>query len=434
MKIKPIILGGGLSGLSACYHGNGVIYEKSHEAGGQANSNEEDGFIFDEGIHVMHTKNKYILGLMDTLKVDMEIRDRNAWIFSHGAMTRFPFQANTFGLPEAIVRDCVDGFIENSFVDRNIIKNYEDWLYYMFGKGIANHFMIPYSQKFWGVDPKNLTTDWVNVRHPKPSKEEVIRGSLEDQTKGFGINATYRYPKNGGYGYIGKRLADECKDSIKLGMEATKIDVKKKQIEFNNNEVVSYETILSSIPLPELIKIIPEAPQKVINAANKLKTNSFFVVNIGVNRPNITDKNWIYFLEREFSFVRVSFPFNQSDNVAPKGTSSISAEIAYGHDNLLPVNKELMLDHVINELIEANIIDATDEIIYTDTVDIKYAYVIFDHERKSAIKIIHEYLKAVNIIPFGRYGMWAYLWSDEAMLSGKKVVEKLAKLESLNSS
>ena len=38
MKKQPIILGGGLSGLSACYHGDGIIYEKSKEAGGQAKS------------------------------------------------------------------------------------------------------------------------------------------------------------------------------------------------------------------------------------------------------------------------------------------------------------------------------------------------------------------------------------------------------------
>ena len=427
MSKEIIILGGGLSGLSACYHGDGSIYEKSIKPGGQASSKEENGFIFDEGIHVMHTKNKYILNLMEILKVDMEIRERNAWIVSHDSMTRYPFQANTFGLPEVIVKDCVDGFIENKFVDSDSINNYEDWIYFMFGKGIAEHFMIPYSQKFWGIDAKNLTTDWVNVRHPKPSKEEVIKGSLEDQTKGFGINASYRYPKKGGYGYIGKQLTDKCKSRIKVGMEATKIDVNKKEIEFNHSELVSYETILSSIPLPELIKIIPNAPQEVINAASKLKTNSMFVVNIGINRPNITDKNWIYYLEKEFSFVRVSFPFNQSDNVAPIGTSSISAEIAYGNDNPLPANKENLADRVVKDLITANVINLSDEIIYLDTVDIKYAYVIFDNERKAAIKIIHEYLKKFDIIPFGRYGMWAYLWSDEAMLSGKKVAEKLSK-------
>jgi protoporphyrinogen oxidase len=433
MSKEIVILGGGLSGLSACYHGKGLVYEKNNTTGGQASSKKENGFIFDEGIHVMHTKNEYILSLMDKLKVDMEIRERNAWIVSHGSMTRYPFQANTFGLPENIVKDCVDGFIENKFVDSDSIFSYEDWIFYMFGKGIAEHFMIPYSQKFWGINAKNLTTDWVNVRHPKPSKEEVIKGSLEDQTKGFGINASYRYPKKGGYGYIGEQLTKKCKSRIKVGMEATKIDVYKKEIEFNHNELVSYETILSSIPLPELIKIIPDAPQRVQNAASKLKTNSIFVVNIGVNRPNITDKNWVYYLEKEFSFVRVSFPFNQSDNVAPNGTSSISAEIAYGNDNPLPTSKENLADRVIEDLINANILKKSDEIIYLNTVDIKYAYVIFDNERKASIKIIHDYLKTFDIIPFGRYGMWAYLWSDEAMLSGKKVAEKLSKNNTLAS-
>ena len=47
MSKEIIILGGGLSGLSACYHGEGLIYEKSNTPGGQASSNEQDGFIFD---------------------------------------------------------------------------------------------------------------------------------------------------------------------------------------------------------------------------------------------------------------------------------------------------------------------------------------------------------------------------------------------------
>ena len=30
-------------------------------------------------------------------------------------MTRYPFQANTYGLPTDIVKDCLIGFIENDF-------------------------------------------------------------------------------------------------------------------------------------------------------------------------------------------------------------------------------------------------------------------------------------------------------------------------------
>ena len=425
MKKQSIILGGGLSGLSACYHGNGIIYEKKNNAGGQARSHNDKGFIFDEGIHVMHTNNKYVLNLMDELEVDMEIRERSAWIVSHGKMTRYPFQANTYGLPVGIVKDCLLGFIENDFTDNGKVENYEDWIYYMFGKGIAEHFMLPYSQKFWGIDAKDLTTEWVNVRHPKPSMKEVVTGALQDQTKGFGINAVYRYPKKGGFGYIGERFIEKCKDRINTGMEATSIDEIKKEIEFNGGTIVPYATILSTLPLPELIKIIPDTPDDVRKAVGKLRTNSMFVVNIGINKEKLTDKNWIYYLEKEYSFIRVSFPSNQSDYVAPPGTSSIMAEIAYGNDNPLPTSRDKMADRVVNELIAAKVLSATDEIIYLDTVDVKYGYVIFDKERRPAIKKVHDYLKSKGIIPCGRYGLWAYLWSDEAILSGKKAAEKL---------
>ena len=208
-KENTLILGGGLAGLSACYHGDGVVYEKDITDGGHARSHSSDGFIFDEGIHVLHTSNEYILSLCEDLGVNLEMKDRDAWIHSHGVMTRYPFQANTYGLPIEIVKDCLLGFIENNHKKADI-RNYEDWVRYIFGDGIANNFMIPYSKKFWGVDPKDLTTDWVNVRHPRPSIDEIITGAISDQKKGFGINASFRYPKEGGFGYIGKCLSDAC--------------------------------------------------------------------------------------------------------------------------------------------------------------------------------------------------------------------------------
>ena len=429
---KPIILGGGLAGLSACYHGNGIVYEQNTNIGGHARSHSSKGFIFDEGIHVLHTKNKYVLQLMEKIKAGLEIKKRDAWIMSNGALTRYPFQANTYGLPINIVKDCLLGFIKNDFNDPSKINNYHDWIYYMFGKGIAENFMIPYSKKFWGIHPKNLTTEWVNVRHPRPTIEEVINGALNDQTKGFGINATFRYPQKHGFGAIAIALAKDCQNRINLGMKASKINVQTKEITFNNNKNFSYDKMISTIPLPDLVALIPTAPEDIVNKAKKLKTNSIFVVNLGIKRNKISEKSWIYFLEKDYCFFRISFPFNFTHNpesVVPYGYSSISVEIAYGHDNPLPVNKKEIPKLVIKDLIKANILQPRDEIVLQDTYDIKYGYVIFDKERKHIIKNIHDFLRPFNIFPCGRYGLWAYLWSDEAIMSGKITAERLLKLK-----
>ena len=106
IKENNLILGGGLAGLSACYHSDGVVYEQSDDIGGHARSHSSKGFIFDEGIHVLHTSNKYVLELMEKISADLEIAERSAWIQSNGALTRYPFQANTYGLPVNIVKDC----------------------------------------------------------------------------------------------------------------------------------------------------------------------------------------------------------------------------------------------------------------------------------------------------------------------------------------
>lgn len=426
-KENTLILGGGLAGLSACYHGDGVVYEKDNTLGGHARSHSSDGFVFDEGIHVLHTDNEYILNLMDEIGVNLEVKERDAWIFSHDAMTRYPFQANTYGLPIDIVKKCLLGFIENKYKKEDI-NNYEDWVRYIFGDGIADSFMLPYSRKFWGLDPSMLTTDWVNVRHPRPSMEEVITGAISDQKKGFGINASFRYPKKGGFGYIGEMLAKACKDRVHNRMKATHIDIENKVITFNDEQEIQYKNILSTIPLPEILNIIPDTPKEVLEASSKLKTNSIYVVNLGVDRERITDKSWIYFLDKEFSFVRVSFPFNfthSNDSVVPKGCSSISVEIAYGNDNPLPHPKEQMAKRAIEDLKKAKILKETDNIVYQHTYDIKYGYVIYDNVKKDSVQRIHSFLKPYDIIPCGRYGLWAYLWSDEAIMSGKVAAEKL---------
>ena len=106
-------------------------------------------------------------------------------------------------------------------------------------------------------------------------------------------------------------------------MTATSIDVAAKKVSFKNSEDVHYDTILSSIPLPELVKLIPDTPTVVKEAASRLKTNSVLIVNLGIKKPNISEKNWIYYLDKKYSFIRVSFPSNQSDYVAPEGCSSI---------------------------------------------------------------------------------------------------------------
>lgn len=62
--------------------------------------------------------------------------------------------------------------------------------------------------------------------------------------------------------------------------------------------------------------------------------------------------------------------------------------------------------------------------MFKDVMHIDYANVIFDLERASALQIVHGYLEEVGIAWCGRYGDWAYIWTDESFISGEKAAEK----------
>lgn len=429
-----VILGAGLAGLSAASHGGDVVFEKEAHVGGMCHSAGIDGFTFDYGIHVLHTKDKSVLKLLkNELGIKLPEQERNALIYSHDTYTRYPFQANTYGLPIDIVKKCLVGFIKVYNNQKTEYPNYEEWILGNFGEGVGREFLIPYSDKFWTVSAKELTTDWLDVRIPKPSLDDVIEGALTDQKKGFGPNARFKYPAGGeGIGTLPVKFKiDAAKKNvpINLGKKLTEIDVENKKLVFHDGGCAGYRTLISTIPLPELVKMVkPTPPIGVLNAAKALKFNSIICVNLGIKDSDINPNHWIYYPEKKFCFFRISFLKNFSQDLVPKGRSSISAEISYSSAGKPRFSKDAVVKRTIRDLIKAKIISSAGQIVSADVKDIQYGYVIYDHLRKENVNRIKEYLSKVDIITAGRYGNWEYQWMDDAILDGKKAIEKAKKL------
>lgn len=423
--INTVILGAGLAGLSAAYHGDGVIFEKEREIGGTCRSLRIKKYIFDFGIHVLHSKDNYVLGLLAKDKnLCLKKKKRSAWIYSYRMLTKYPFQVNTFGLPKNIVRQCLAGFKNVLKNSEHTYDNYEDWIYASFGKGIADNFYLPYSEKFWTVKAKELTTDWLDVRVPRPSLEQVITGAIAIQKEEFGPNAEFQYPERNGIQQIAEALVKKSTKII-LYKEAVKVELNKKIVHFNDGTSVYYNNLISTIPLPELSKIIDIVPKLVEKAIKGLRHNSVLCVNLGVKQENISSKHWIYFPEDKFTAFRISFPRSFSQFTVPKKWCSIQAEIAYSKSK--PIRQRDIVEKVIQDLIKAKIIKPKGRVKLVNMQDIKYAYVIYDHSRLDNLKVINKFLRKHNIYNTGRYGQWEYLWMDEAILSGKNIIKEIMK-------
>lgn len=409
-----VVLGAGLAGMAAGMRAAAPVYEAASQAGGVAASDTTAGFTFDRGIHVLQTRNERILALFDELGVRLGERERNAHIYSHGVYTAYPFQINTAGLPLVLRARCLAGFFLRD--RRSEPTNYEEWMYASLGRGFAETFLIPYSEKFWTVHPRELTHDWTGNRVPTPSALQVLRGAVWNRQTRIGANATFRYPQMGaGYGAVATALAARV-PAIHLDHRAVAIDPITRRVEFANGRSVHYSTLISTVPLNELVSITAGAPSEVRAAAARLRTNSIMLVNLGIARPDVSDKHWVHFPGRDVSFFRLSYPHNFDQTVAPPGMSAISVEVAYTPQ--APPEPEALVQRVIRDLVRVGAMRADEPIVMTTTYDIRLAYCIFDQQREAAVKCIADWLATRDIITCGRYGLWTYFWSDEAMVSG----------------
>jgi UDP-galactopyranose mutase len=415
-----VILGGGVAGLTASVYTGAPVYEAEPDWGGASASDKCEGFIFDRGIHLLQTTNQQILQMLEELGVDFDILNRSAHIFAFGKYTAYPFQINSTNLRIDRRIRCVWSFLRRASNPEP--TSYAEWIYRTIGRGFGDTFLIPYSEKFWGVHPREMSFEWTGMRVPKANVRQVLRGAVISRNTRVGTNASFRYPKGDeGYGAVPNALRRAVGDRLYTDHRATHIDTARKQVVFNDRVRRDYRVLVSTIPLPTLIQIASDVPDAVKQAVACLRTNSIMVVNLGIARPNLTNRHWIHFPEKDISFCRISFPFNFSRGMVPPGMSSVSAEVAYPCGS--PPDREALTEQVIRDLIKVGVLRSDDRIVLRRTRDIPWAYCIYDDARRQALPVIRRWLSEVDIVLGGRYGLWTYFWSDEAMLSGKKAAE-----------
>lgn len=424
------ILGAGLAGLSTAYHlqRDYQIYERSAEAGGLCGSSRVDGFTFDHGPHLYFTDDAYVISLLEKLLKDnlLQRQSRPGQYYS-GTVVPYPYTVNLHGLPAEVVESCLAGFrtaLEPGSTTA-LPLTYPQWCYSHYGQGFAEKFMLPYARNYWAVDPRILNTEWIGNKILRPSLGQVEAGAQARQGENHYYYRTYRYPRHGGAGALTSALLEHVKTPA-TGMCARVIDPLKKVISFSDGSEVSYETLVSSLPVPVLVDLIKDVPDRVKKSAQALLCNSVLCILIGLDHPRQSDFSWIYFNDGDACFYRVSFPAHFSPANVPAGKGCMWVEVSYSE--FKPVDKETIIDEVIGDLHKVGLLGEEDRIRTLSVHDLKHAYVIYDQNRQQNLNRVHRYLGAYDIHCCGRFGEWAYLWTHEVILNTRALSQKLNRL------
>ena len=420
------ILGSGMAAMGAAHAvrqtgRTPVCFDAAGYAGGHtATFAAGDGFLFDDGPHVSFSRDERVAGLLATAVDDryrvVEAVIDNVW---RGRRIPHPVQMNLAPLPPDLIVDVLADFVAQSVMPNRTIHSYDDWLLASYGRTFAETFPAVYGRKYHTTGPENLTTEWLGPRMYRPDLREMLEGALGVARPNQHYVTQFRYPEEGGFGAYLAGLRREL--DVRLGHRVVGVDPTERTVRFENGARVRADAVVSSIPLPELVPLIDGVPDPVREAAAQLSFSSAVVVNVGVDRADLSPAHITYYYDEDIVFPRLNFPHMLSPTVVPPGAGSVQAEVYHSERyRPLAMTAEETVGRVLADLHRCGVLRAGDRVLVAEARNIRYANVIWDHQRAAAVATVHAYLDEIGLVRCGRYGDWDHSWTDEAFLSGER--------------
>jgi protoporphyrinogen oxidase len=423
--VKWAILGGGLTGITlarllAERGEEVVVLERENEIGGLCRSRSREGFTFDiGGSHIIFSRDQEVLAFMrNVLGDNRDERHRNTKIFYKGNFVKYPFENGLADLPKEDCFFCINEYIRTLIaVEKGEIpppENFRDWIYYTFGRGIAELYMVPYNEKIWNYPAEKMSMHWVEGRIPRPPVEDIIKSAIGIETEGYTHQAVFSYPIHGGIEALVMAMADPVKDAVLTGFEVTSVRREGDRIVVSNGaESIEADRCVSTIPLQHLIPCLDDVPAGCREACERLRYNSLICACIGI-AGDIPEYSWLYVPQTALGyFNRISFPSNYSTKVAPRGRSSILVEITCNEgDAISALSDDEVVAHVVEGLVAMGLIESAESVVYHAVEREDFAYVVYDLEYQDNVKTVRTYIRDQGIDLVGRFAEFEYLNMD----------------------
>ena len=490
---KVVIIGAGPAGLTCAYSllkGNNeikpVIIEESAFIGGISRTAKFKNNRIDIGGHRFFSKDKRIMDLWQEIlplqsapagddillnrthnynpgnNADPEktdnvflIRNRISRIYYRNRFFDYPISLkpqtfinmglkNTFfaGIDylKSVVHKLPEDSLENFYINR-------------FGRTLYELFFEDYTEKLWGVHPKNISADWGAQRVKGLSISKVIISAITKPFKKNNKNVEtslieeFYYPKYGP-GQLWEKLSEMCVEKgadLKMHQKVVKVNLDDNKVksviientdegseDFGKTEEIFCDYLVSSMPIKDLANSIEEFPQEEKEIAVNLPYRDFITVGLLLKDLEIKNKTdiktinnnvpdcWIYIQERNVKLGRLQIFNNWSPYMVDDFKNHIWVGLEYfcnENDDMWNMPPEEFIEFASSELEKIGIIKK-ENIIDSFTTKVKKAYPAYFGTYKDFDKV-KNYLDTINnLYCIGRNGQHRYNNMDHSMLTG----------------
>ncbi len=447
---KTIILGAGLAGLSVSYHlghQNCLLLEKASRPFGHIGSEIRDGFTWDEGPHVSFTKHDYVRQLFaESVGGEFEEFGARVGNYYQGHWIDHPAQVALHQVPEPLRTRCVESFLTSRPAAENQAsppRDYQEWLERAFGPVFAATFPVAYTRKYWTREPRDLTADWVGGRVHAPAVADVLAGAQGPLGRNLHYITTVRYPRRGGYESFARRLAVGA--NLRLGTAVAAVDLAARTLRLADGSTLGYERLVSTLPLPEFVRMCAGVPAAAREAADALECSELLLVNVTARHVARRPETWLYVYDEDKLSTRINFTEHLAPGNAPAGRTGIQTEVYAGRARPFPAGPDEIARRVGDELVAMGLVEPGG-VTGMHTYPVRWANVIFTHDTRPALETIWCWLEQFGLrreaddthpltdwaqaekssaapgpLAFaGRFGQWKYFWTDDCVLRGRE--------------
>lgn len=490
-----VIIGAGPAGLSAAYNFLTktddvlpIILEELDCVGGISRTVHHNGNGIDLGGHRLFSKNQDILNFWEEIlplqgkpPIDDKILGRKITVSETGPdpdktdkvmlkrkrVSRIYYLRKFFDYPISlkastilnmgIGRTFVAGmsYIKSCFVKREE-KSLEDFMINRFGTVLYKMFFEKYTQKVWGLHPRDISKEWGEQRIKGLSLSKAVLNALlsplkliSNKQKETSLIEEYFYPKFG-CGQLWEYMADEIRrmgGEIRLNTKVLGFDFEDGVIkavntvrtnqDYNNPEKFQGNFYISSMPIKDLVSGLgEEVPEDVKRIAEELPYRDYILVGFYCNKINLKNNtkiptinnicpdSWIYIQEDDITAGRLQIMNNWSPYLVKDFEHKVFISLEYfcnEGDEMWNMSDEDMIKFGISELEKLNVVKSED-ILDSVRVKVKKAYPAYFGVYKD-FGAVKDFITGIpNLYCVGRNGQHKYNNMDHSMLSGIEVV------------
>jgi protoporphyrinogen oxidase len=439
-----LILGGGISGLSAAYYLRlndvpSTVFDALDKPGGNCRTIQIDEFMFDTGAHRVHDKDNEITEqVKKLLGANLKRINAPSKIFDNGRFLSFPLEfQDVFRRMDKCftIRAGLDFLKSRS--RKGYSDDFESFAVYSYGRSMAERFLLNYSRKLWGIPCNMLSPEVSGERLKSITFITLLKNFISRRYAEFAhYEGEFYYPDRG-IGQLSEALAQFIgHENIRLNSRVTGILHDGTRIEgimIDGHDPIRINQVISTLAISDFITMMrPAPPQEILNIAKSLKFRNIRLAVFLLRGEGINNAATIYFPADKFIFTRGYEPKNRSKSMSPQGMTSFVVEVpCFEHEWEWNADHTDFMKKVREQIIETGLIRDNDIIGCTDERVVN-AYPVLEKDYKEKVLSIFEYLSRFqNLEVSGRIGLFKYLWIHNLLREGQdiagRVIGKMSK-------